>query len=279
MTAVALKPPPADARLANLLEQAARLPSPPTIVLALIASLGNDDAPVDTIAAHAGRDQALTARLLRIANSPWYGLSTRVASVRGAATVLGFANVRNLVIATEVINRYPAAPGQRAMLAGFWKHGLVTAFCAAALARRCGAEEGLAFTAGLLHDIGKLVQASADPAAYASLPAAEDDRAGLEVELFGANHAALGALIAERWRFPPPLCAALRSHHTPGIAEPLTQLVIQADRLAHALEAPQPDARLQQCADALAALGSRHTAPELLAELEKQSAVAAELAP
>jgi len=279
MTAVAHKPPPADPRLARLLEQAARLPSPPTIVLALLASLGDDDVPLDTVAEHAGRDQALTARLLRIANSPWYGLSKRVASVRGAAVVLGFANLRNLVIATEVINRYEAAPGTKTALAGFWKHGLLTAFCAAALARRCAGEEGVAFTAGLLHDIGKLVQASADPAAYASLTTEEDGRAALEVELFGANHAALGALIAERWRFPPAICAALRLHHTPETTEPLTRLVIQADRLAHALEQADRTALPQQCADALAALGSRHTAPELLVELERQSAIAAELAP
>jgi putative nucleotidyltransferase with HDIG domain len=268
-----------DPRLGRLLDCAARLPSPPAIVLALLASLGDENEPIDEIASHAERDQALTARLLKVANSPYFGLAGRVATVREAAMVLGLSNMRNLTLATEMLNRYPAIPGGRAGLAEFWRHGLLAAFCGAALARCCEADEGIAFTAGLLHDIGKLVLASAHPEEYPETCAHAGDPLALERARFGADHAALGGLIAERWRFPGVICNALRFHHESCAPDRQASIVAHADLLAHAL-APDgvPAARLQRCADSLAALGARRTAPELLAEIEAHAAAAAELA-
>jgi putative nucleotidyltransferase with HDIG domain len=268
-----------EPRVARLIEHAARLPSPPAIVLALHDLLGDEESSLEEIATYAARDQALTARLLRVANSSYFGLARKVGTVRDAVIVLGTGNVRNLMIATEMLARYPGTNGARADLATFWRHGLLTAFCAAALAQRCASDDGVAFTAALLHDIGKLVLASAHPDEYAA--SACDAAACLQRERarFGADHAALGAMIAERWGFPHPICEALRSHHEPQALEPLARLVASADRLAHAFDPPLGrDAQLQRCADALVALGSHHTAPELFAEIERQGAIATELA-
>ncbi|MFY9316318.1 MAG: HDOD domain-containing protein [Burkholderiales bacterium] len=281
MPAVRAEPEPAAARERRILACAARLPSPPEIVLALVGAIDNDGKGAEQIAALAERDQALTVRLLKISNSSYYGLTGQVGTVRDAVVILGFSSVRNLVIATEIANCYGGLPAQRVGLADFWRHGLLSALCAAELARRCGAEEGHAFTGGMLHDIGQLVLASAYPEEFRALLAAPPgavDALALERECFGMDHAALGGWIAERWHFPGAICAALRGHHQPHPSDPLACLLRSADRIAQALDAPASGgAALQACADALVALGTRHTAPELLADIERRAGAAAEL--
>lgn len=268
-------------RKRHILACAARLPSPPDVVMALIGAMDDDEKGADQVAGLVARDQGLTARVLKISNSSFYGLSGQIGTVNEAVVILGFSNVSNLVIATEIANRYPTSPATRDALAGFWPHAMLTAFCASALANRCGAETGFAFTGGLLHDIGKLVLASAYPDDFsqfwATAPGAEDVLA-LESERFGMDHAVLGGWITEQWCFPAAISVALRAHHTAQSNDLLARVIRHADQIAHALALPaETQDALQTASDALIGLGARDSAPDLLAGIERHAGAASEL--
>ena len=266
----------------HVLQCAARLPSPPDIVMELVKAVDSDNSSSAQVARLVERDPALTARVLKVSNSPFYGMAGRVGTIRDAVVILVFSNVCNLVVAIEIANRYGALPGLQAQLATFWRHGMLAALSASLLARRSGAEGGLAFTAGLLHDIGKLVLAQAypDEAPLAPLQAgrALPESLAAERERFGMDHAELGGWIAERWRFPPSIAGALRAHHDDDTQDSLARLICEADRVAHAIAEPGASGdALQACADALVALDSDDTAPDLLTELERQAGAASEV--
>lgn len=268
----------------RILECAARLPSPPDVVLALIGAIGSDAKGADAIARLVERDQALTARVLKLANSSFYGIMGRIGTARDAVVILGFSTVCKLVVSIWVAHRYATPPGRHAGLARFWRHGMLAAVCASALAQRAGADEGIAFTGGLLHDIGKLVLANAfpdealDPLSAVAHAADPRDALAQERVRFGRDHASLGGLIAERWRFPAAICTALRDHHDMETRDPLARLIGHADRIAHALTWPAiaGDA-LQAAAAALVALDVRASATDLITEIEQQTGAAAQL--
>jgi len=248
---------------AAVLESVRDLPALPAALIDVIAMLGNEAASVDDLATCIARDQALVARTLRLANSPFYGRPRRVTSVADATAVLGLHTLRSVALAAGLVGsvRAPACAGFD--FAAFWRHAIGAGLCAAALARPLGMEEGLAFTVGLLHDIGSLALASGFPDAYAEVLCLQRQADGpvqdAERALLGTDHAALGALIAEHWRFAPTVVEAIAGHHAPqgaclsnqapqgtgsrsqappvrNTGASLADLVHVADNLAHALD-------------------------------------------
>lgn len=146
----------------KVLERIQKLPSLPSLVIEILASLNDEHVDVATLANKIARDQAIVARVLRVANSPFFGLSGQTGSIFEAVAVLvycftlGGKNLRGLVTAAAIINALPRTEKGFDWRA-FWHHGIVTAVCAKVLARRAGLNPETAFTAGLLHDIGKLM--------------------------------------------------------------------------------------------------------------------------
>lgn len=218
-----------------------QLPSLPTVVTELLSSFASEDVDVDHIAHQIARDQGLAARVLRVANSSFYGLQSKVGTIHEAVVVLGFRAVRSMVLAVGVNGafRVEQCPGFDAH--AYLRHGVAAGLAARVLAPLAGHNPELAFTAGLLHDIGKLVLASSfsrpysDALAYRKqhdLPLPEAEQAVL-----GLTHAEVGALLAETWRFPSSLREAVGDHHTPAAApaDSLANLVHLADATAHAL--------------------------------------------
>jgi putative nucleotidyltransferase with HDIG domain len=191
------------------------------------------------------QDPGLTSRLLKLANSSFYGLSGRVGSVREALMVLGLATVRNMVLACAVMENLP---GERCDVLdgpGLWQHALGTGAAARLLARRAGLEPELAFTAGLLHDMGKLVLALHFPEAYrAVLRHQQAEGCHIrEAEQFvlGFDHAEAGARVARRWRLPAALVDAIAWHHRPEDGAPrLAGLIHIADGLSRELVIGDP---------------------------------------
>lgn len=216
------------------------LPALPSVVLELIESLGHEDLSAAQLAGKISQDLALAAKTLRLANSSFYGRGRQVGSVAEAIGVLGLRTVRSVVTAAGLAGSFPRHPGFDHD--AFWRHSIASALCAQALAseRGCvGAE--LAFTVGLLHDIGRLALASAFAPAYVEVeqwrrekdcPVAEAERAVL-----GVDHAEVGGLIARHWNFPPAIVDAIREHHAPPVTAGLTLTGIAhvADAIAHAL--------------------------------------------
>lgn len=225
------------------------LPSLPTVVIELLQTMDNDDADTRQLATKLARDQALAAKVLRMANSSFYGLQGKVASIGDAIVVLGLNGLRTLATAaavTDVFAKNAANSEHGYDLRTFWRHSIAVALCAKAIARQQRMNEGSAFTAGLLHDIGRLALASAFPQHLAAVAqeriAAGDCWLFAERRVLGLDHAEIGQMLTEHWRFPPTLSRAIGTHHAPDTQEELLATVIQiADALGHQLSSMYDD--------------------------------------
>jgi putative nucleotidyltransferase with HDIG domain len=232
----ALRPIASDDLLAAMRD----LPPLPSVVLELVESLGHEELSAAQYAAKISRDQALAAKTLRLANSSFYGRGGQVRSVAEAIGVLGLRTVRGVATAAGLAGSFRRHAGFDHD--AFWRHSIGSALCAQALAGELRRDDGdLAFTVGLLHDIGRLALASAFAPAYAEAerwrrdndcPASEAERAVL-----GIDHAEVGGLIARQWNFAPAIVDAIREHHAPPADAGLTLTAIAhvADAIAHAL--------------------------------------------
>jgi len=227
-------------RVALCLQQ---LPPLPQVVSELLASFAHeDDVDVERLAHQISRDQAITARVLRVANSSFYGLQSRVATIPDAVVVLGFRAVRSLVLAVGVNCTFFADRCRGFDAEAYRRHGIGTGLAAAGLSEMAGSNRELAFTAGLLHDIGQLALAANFPMEYTKVLdyRASKDCSSLAAErdVMGTDHAQVGGMLAEIWHFPESLRQALAGHHEPGRAadDSLANLIHIADATAHALE-------------------------------------------
>lgn len=218
------------------------LPALPAVVMDLIELLGTEDVATDQLAQRISHDQALTAKTLRLANSSFYGIPRQVKSVTDAIAVLGLRTLRTVVTAAGLTGSFKPQAGNDFDFNAFWRHSIGTAVCARLLAEATRLDTEAAFTVGLLHDIGRLVLVSCFAQAHARTQShrREHDAGVLESEhaILGLDHAEVGALMAEHWRFSPDLVAAIRHHHMPNpSARPdLAGLVHVADNIAHALD-------------------------------------------
>ncbi|MBD8629390.1 HDOD domain-containing protein [Oxalobacteraceae sp. CFBP 8755] len=217
------------------------LPTLPLLVTELISTFGQPDVSIGVLAAKVSNDQALTAKTLRLANSSFYGLQSKVRTIEQAITVLGFDSVRALVTSAGVMGYF--AGGKIGFdFAAFWRHAVGTALCARAIARRRGCNPELAFVSGLLHDIGRLVLATGFPALYADVIAhsrANDcDLLDAERLVLGIDHAVVGRALAQHWKFPDPILLAIGNHHAPTAADlgDMPSVVHIADAIVHALD-------------------------------------------
>lgn len=208
--------------LAQRLKQLRDLPALPSVVLDLIGSFGREDVDVTTLAEKMSRDQALAAKILRLANSSFYGLPAKVRTVKQAIVVLGFDSARALAVASSVIETFGAG-GHHVDVADFWRHSIAVALGAKNLARRASLDQDFAFVAGLLHDVGQLVLAIGFPDEYARVleACAGDDITVSEAELrvLGVDHQRAGQLLAEMWKFPPLIQRAIGHHDAPAAAD------------------------------------------------------------
>ena len=205
-----------------LLTRIAQLRPLPQAVMALQAVLQDEGASVADCAARIRQDPALTARLLRLANSAFYGVPGRVAGIDDAVQLIGLRSLRLLAMTAAVTLQFNAPAGAAHWMDAFWRHTLAVAHMAQALAERRGLPVERAYVAGLLHDIGRLVLRSAGP----------------EAASWGADHAAVGAAVARHWHLPEAVAAAIAAHHVPpggGGAPTLVDVVHVADALAHGL--------------------------------------------
>ncbi len=190
-------------------------------------------------------DASLTAKLLQIANSAYFGNATPLTNVGDAISQVGYDAVYLLAAAItgEGCLRLPPGTGLDAVM--LWKHSVTTAFGAQHVAQAAGLDGNLLFTAGLLHDLGKVVFAGTYGKDYALLldSARREARSLIECEraLYGCDHAGLGAALLERWKIPAAIVAAVRFHHRPADAgenAPLAACVCLGNILSRALEQP-----------------------------------------
>jgi HD-like signal output (HDOD) protein len=168
-----------------------------------------------------GADQGLATRILRLANSSFYGLAARVDTITQAVSLIGTRQLRELALATAVVDLFRDIPAKVLDGAGFWQHSLAVGTTARLLAAKRGARETERhFVAGLMHDIGLVVAAQQMPerlaahlqmAAAAAAPLAE-----IEQRELGFDHAELAAHLIGHWRLPAAMAEAAGGHHQPS---------------------------------------------------------------
>ncbi len=218
------------------------LPSLPAVVMELLTSIDQEDVDISVLARKVSLDQALTAKTLRLANSSSSGLQVRVTTIQQAITFLGFQATRNLITAAAVTGCFPPGKCPAFDHRAFWRHSIATAACARVLARRMRLNQDFAFTAGLLHDIGRLVLVTSYPDQYGAVLAQRklDDRQLLDVEreMLGVDHVMAGTALAQHWQFSDTMQHAITYHHEPEApgAGFLATIVHVANAIVHALD-------------------------------------------
>jgi putative nucleotidyltransferase with HDIG domain len=218
------------------------LPSLSSAVMELLSSLNQDDIDNDVLATKIGQDPALTARTLKLANSSFYGMSFKSKTLREAVSVLGSRTVRRLATSAAMVDTFSGDIRCGFDVKTLWQHAIAVALCAGELARNSNVNQDMAYVAGLLHDVGRLVLATQRPADYALAMAyrAEHDCSVLQAERhqFDTDHAAVGAALIQHWRLPEELRQAIANHHTAQETDGqmLPLMVMVADAMAHALD-------------------------------------------
>lgn len=219
------------------------LPALPSVVLKVLQTFRQDNPDLDLLAREIAGDQALATRVLRLANSPFYGLQTKVGSLQDAITVLGFRNVRAAVAGIAVLRCFARSPCAGFNLDTFQRHGMAAALAARAIARQAQLPDELAFSAGLVHDIGVLALLTAfpEPMAEVLAYATRHDCALREAEreVLGIDHASVGDALLRHWHFPEEICLAVLGHHDSSAIGGLADVIHVADVLVHGLAAAE----------------------------------------
>jgi len=226
----------------SLARSVSQLPSLPAVVTQLMDLMQRQDVSLEQVSTTLSLDQALSARVLQLANSPFYGVSGRVHSIRDGVSILGLRQLGTLVLAAVLSAQFEHLHGRALRLDEFWRHAIACAVAARALAQSQGMDPAMAFTAGLLHDVGRLVLDQQHPAemsqAVAWAQAHDLSHEETESELLAVSHSEVGGWVADHWRLPVSVVAAIQGHHQPPASAQLslTDLVHVANAIAHALD-------------------------------------------
>lgn len=207
----------------------AALPSMPEIAHRVLRACSQPDVSLTSLSGLIGRDQGLTVKLLRMANSARFSPRQSIATIQDAAAAVGLQNLRDLTLAACVAGAFPATPGFDRLR--FWRQSLATAGHARTLAQACGLDADAAYLAGLVLRTGELLMLMVDPGptlqaeALAHQPGSlPDSLMDHERSLLQCTHAEVSAELARRWKFPPALVTALAAAADPLAARPFSRL-------------------------------------------------------
>ena len=216
----------------ELVAELRRVPLRPSSVTRVLAVLDDPTKGAAEVAGAVAPDAGLCARILHLANSPYFGNSGRVASLDRAVVTVGSSVVRSLAISTAA-----GLLGDKAQIPdGFWSHSGAVGVASALLARRFGAPHGDALCAGLLHDLGGALAYRHDRAAYREVSASAPEQVlAAERRRYGADHAQLAATALRAWRLPASIVDAVERHHDEfeGPAPTVTAAVAGGEAVAH----------------------------------------------
>jgi len=230
----------------DLLQRVQTLPSAPKLLPQLLAALADVDTDIDRVVQLITFDPALTVRVLQVCNSAWYGATARANNVGDAVNRLGFHGIYTIAAVASGESILKSAAHSALDADAMWRHLVTSAFAAQNLAKFAHADASLLFTAGLLHDIGKVPLAEVLSGDYDELVTDPmlfgRTLAELESASFGLNHAEVGARLLERWDFGPDFISAVRWHHdsaSAGEFTPIAACIELADLIAHSLAAAE----------------------------------------
>lgn len=271
----------------DLVRGTVKLVSLPEIFIKVNSMVDDPGCSASDIGKYISKDPALTARLLKIANSALYGFPSRIDTVSRSITVIGTRGLRDLILASSTIDAFSRINSDFIDMNKFWGHSLYCGVLARILATKCNAlHTEPFFVSGLLHDIGKLIIQHKLPEMAHEVQIREDEstlaRHELENEVIGFNHAQVGGELLRAWKLPLNIQDAVEFHHTPSMAKesPLGAAIIHiADSIAKTegmVVSSDKNNRIEPIAWAITGL-DQDSINEVLGEVEMQYRISLEL--
>ncbi len=207
-----------------------QLPALPTVAMEVVEMVDNPKTSASRLGKVISTDQALTAKVLKIANSPFYGFPRKISTIDFAIIVLGYDALKEIVISISLVSSLQKKSDQFFDAKGFWDHSIAAGVLARRLARDLNYRvSGEVFVGGLLHDMGLSVLHRYFRPEFKRIVeiARETDLTFLEAEesVLGVTHAEIGGWLAERWNLPDHLVEAVACHHAPAKATKNPDLV------------------------------------------------------
>jgi len=213
-----------DNKVRQVVSNIQNLPTPPIVFHQIQKVINDPDCSAAKIAAILAEDPAMSVKVLKLTNSAFYGLSREVNSVKQAVVIVGIEAIKNLVLSASVLDMFKGKDIDQEAQEKFWRHSLATGYCCRILSRKLQSrgiiDQETAFSAGLLHDLGKIVFSCFLKDEFKLLNEARDlDRTSQDFELenktLGFNHSQIGGFLAVLWKLPQILGEAITYHHNP----------------------------------------------------------------
>jgi putative nucleotidyltransferase with HDIG domain len=233
-----------DNRVKQVISNIRNLPTPPIVFHQIQKAINDPNVSAGQVAAILSEDPAMSVKVLKLTNSAFYGLSREIEAVKEAVVIVGMEAIKNLVLSASVLDMFKSDNIDQEFQEKFWRHSLATAVCSRLLARRLRqrgiVDPDAAFSAGLLHDVGKMVLSCFLPEEYSRFSETRSaDRKStdysLELDRLGYTHAQVGSYLAIQWKLPQRLNEAIAFHHEPllsQIGEPIAHIVHIGNYLA-----------------------------------------------
>jgi putative nucleotidyltransferase with HDIG domain len=208
----------------HILQSMDRLPPFPMVIQRAVQLIEDPRSSAQNLVDVLQFDPSITANVLRLCNSAYFGLRRTVSSLREAVVMVGFNQLMEIVLSQESAQfLQDPCKGYDLGQAGLWKHSVACALLSRIISKRLNREATLAhFTAALLHDIGKMILGQFVQDYFGQIRNLTGEKqlsfTEAEKEILGIDHAELGGKVAEKWKFPKPIILAIRYHHAPSQA-------------------------------------------------------------
>lgn len=248
-----------DNKIRQVVSNIRNLPTPPIVFHQIQKVMNDPNVSAVQVASILAEDPAMSVKVLKLTNSAFYGLAREVDSVKQAVIIVGLEAIKNLVLSASVLDMFKGEDIDQDFHERHWRHSLSTGFCTRILAKKLKSRGMVspdsAFSAGLLHDIGKMIISCYLPEEAKKIKQErQSDQTSpdyeLEERLLGYNHAQIGGILATQWKLPQRLCESITFHHHPQLDEgedPVPYLINIANFVAHRTftndeeSAPLPD--------------------------------------
>jgi putative nucleotidyltransferase with HDIG domain len=208
----------------TIIQSAHQLPPFPAVIQRALALINDPKSSVSTVVETIQYDQVITANVLRVCNSPYYGLRQSVSSLQEAVIIIGFDPLLEIVLGSVAGSALgEAIPGYDLESGDLWRHSISSALLSQMISQRINrGQDHMVFTAALIHDIGKVMLNTYVKDQFLTIKDLVNTKKisflTAEKEVLGIDHAELSATIAEQWNFPREITQAIRYHHTPLLA-------------------------------------------------------------
>jgi putative nucleotidyltransferase with HDIG domain len=232
-----------DKAIKKIISQIESLPSLPAIYTEIMSEMKSDDPSIQKVGAIIGRDVSMTAKILQVVNSVFFGLPQKIGTPEQAVMLLGLENIRALVLSVKIFSEFSQKKYSWFNMDAVFSHSISVSGLAKAIVKYEKLEQDLinySLMAGLLHDLGKLILATNFKDTYrqvlAQLQNSEQPLWKLEYEEFGTSHAEIGAYLMGLWNLDNPIIEAIAFHHRPALSASTEMGLLAAVHVANALD-------------------------------------------